>query len=118
MTRIAADLGDSTVAAFGVGTRIEALAMIGSMSLSSVLITFIVQNFGARKFGRIEDASLFSLRFALIWGFTAWVILALFSGLIAWAFTDDPVVQGFIKQFFWIVPFGFAFRGLSELVSA
>ena len=118
MTRIAADLGDSTVAAFGVGTRIEALAMIGSISLSSVLIPFIGQNFGARKFGRIEDASLFSLRFALVWGFTAWVILALFSGLIAWAFTDDPEVQGFIKQFFWIVPFGFAFHGLSELVSA
>ena len=33
-------------------------------------------------------------------------------------FTDDPEGQGFIKQFFWIVPFGFAFHGLSQLVSA
>ena len=33
LTRIAADLGDATVAAFGVGTRIESLAMIGSMAL-------------------------------------------------------------------------------------
>ena len=118
MTRIAANLGDSTVAAFGVGTKIEALAMIGSISLSVVLIPFIGQNFGARKFGRIEDASLFSLRFALVWGFTAWVILALFSGLIAWTFTDVPEIRGFYKQFFWIVPFGFAFHGLSQLVSA
>ena len=33
LTRIAADLGDATVAAFGVGTRIESIAMIGSMAL-------------------------------------------------------------------------------------
>ena len=118
MTRIAADLGDSTVAAFGVGTRIEALAMIGSMSLSSVLVPFIGQNFGARKFGRIKDASRFSLRFVLIWGFTSWIALSVFSGLIARTFTDDLEIQGFIKQFFWIVPFGFAFHGLSQFVSA
>ena len=47
LTRIAADLGDATVAAFGVGTRIESIAMIGFMALASVLIPFIGQNFGA-----------------------------------------------------------------------
>ena len=118
LTRIAADLGDATVAAFGVGTRIESIAMIGSMALSSVLIPFIGQNLGAGKFGRIKDASRFSQRFALVWGTTAWVILALFSGGIAWAFSDDPEIKNLIQQFFWIVPFGFAFHGISQLVSA
>ena len=118
LTRIAADLGDATVAAFGVGTRIESLAMIGSMALSSVIIPFIGQNYGAQNFDRIKDASRFFLRFALVWGTTSWVILALFSGGIAWAFTDDPEIQNFIQQFFWIVPFGFAFHGISQLISA
>ena len=49
MTRIAADLGDSTVAAFGVGTKIEALAMNGSISLSVVLIPFIRTKFWSKK---------------------------------------------------------------------
>ncbi len=118
LTRIAADLGDATVAAFGVGTRIESIAMIGSMALSSVLIPFIGQNYGAGNFDRIKGASRFSLRFAFVWGTAAWVILALFSGGIAWAFSDDPEIQNFIQQFFWIVPFGFAFHGISQLVSA
>jgi putative MATE family efflux protein len=118
LTRIAADLGDATVAAFGVGTRIESIAMIGSMALSSVLIPFIGQNLGAGKFGRIKDASRFSQRFALVWGTTAWAILALFSGGIALAFSDDPEIKNLIQQFFWIVPFGFAFHGISQLVSA
>ncbi len=118
LTRIAADLGDATVAAFGVGTRIESLAMIGSMALSSVIIPFIGQNYGAKKFDRIRSASRFFSRFALVWGATAWVFLALISGGIAWAFTDDPEIQDLIQQFFWIVPFGFAFHGISQLVSA
>ena len=118
LTRIAADLGDATVAAFGVGTRVESLAMIGTMALSSVIIPFIGQNYGARYFERIKDASHFFLRFALIWGGTAWASLALISGGIAWAFTDDTEIQGLIQQFFWIVPFGFAFHGISQLISA
>jgi len=118
LTRIAADLGDATVAAYGVGTRIESLAMIGSMALSSVIIPFVGQNFGAKYFDRINDASRFFLRFALVWGGTAWAFLALFSGSIAWTFTDDSKIQGLIQQFFWIVPFGFAFHGISQLISA
>ena len=48
LTRIAAELGEATVAAFGVGTRIESIAMIGSMALSSVIIPFIGQNYVIR----------------------------------------------------------------------
>ena len=62
LTRIAADLGEDTVAAFGVGTRIESIAMIGSMALSSVLIPFIGQNFGAGKNDRIIQANRFSIK--------------------------------------------------------
>ena len=66
LTRIAAELGEATVAAFGVGTRIESIAMIGSMALSSVIIPFIGQNYGANNFDRIKTASRFILCFALI----------------------------------------------------
>ena len=118
LTRIAADLGEATVAAFGVGTRIESIAMIGSMALSSVLIPFIGQNYGAGKNDRIIQANIFSIRFTMIWGATAWGVLAFLSGSIAWAFADDSVIQDFIQQFFWIVPFGFAFHGISQLISA
>jgi len=118
LTRIAAELGEATVAAFGVGTRIETIAMIGSMALSSVIIPFIGQNYGANNFDRIKKASRFILCFALIWGGTAWAFLALFSGGIAWAFTDDLEIQNLIKQFFWIVPFGFGFHSISQLISA
>ena len=92
--------------------------MIGFMALASVLIPFIGQNFGVGKNDRIIQANKFSIRFAMIWGATAWGVLALISGSIAWTFADDFLIQGFIKQFFWIVPSGFAFHGISQLISA
>ena len=51
-------------------------------------------------------------------GTPAWGVLALISGSIAWIFAENSLIQGFIKQFFWIVPFGFAFHGISQLISA
>ena len=88
------------------------------MAIASVLIPVIGQNCGAGKNDRIIQANKVSIRFAMIWGATAWGVLALLSGSIALTFTDDSLIQDFINQFFWIVPFGFAFHGISQLISA
>jgi len=118
LTRIAANLGNATVAAFGVGSRIESIAMIGLIALSAVIIPFLGQNFGAKNFDRIKEANRFSLIFALVWGTISWVFLGLLSEIIAWAFSKDMVVQELIKDFLWIVPFSFAFQGISQFISA
>ena len=118
LTSFAADLGDKTVAALGVGSRIESVAMIGLIALSSVIIPFIGQNYGAKTFKRIKDANLFSLRFAFIWGTISWIILAFLAEKISWAFTKEIEIQDLINQFLWIVPFGFTFQGISLLISA
>jgi len=118
LTSIAASIGDKTVAAFGVGSRIESIAMIGAMALSSVVIPFIGLNYGAGNFDRIKIVTGFIIRFAIIWGALAWIFLALISNRIAWGFSDDLEIQYLIKQFFLIVPFGFGFYGISQLISA
>ena len=79
MTRITVDLGEGTVAAFGMGARVESLAMIGPMALSAVIIPFIRKNFGAKYFDRIKDASRFLLLFALVWVGTAWALCLSFQ---------------------------------------
>ena len=66
LTCIAAELGEMTIAAFEVGTRIESVTMIESMALSSVIIPFIDRNYGANYFDRIKIASRFILCFAMI----------------------------------------------------
>ena len=118
LTRIASELGDATVAAYGVGSRIESISMIGLIALSSIMIPFVGQNFGAKNFERIKNAYHFSIRFAIIWGVSSWIILALLSTIIAWTFSKDIIVQELIKEFFWLVPLGFAFQGIAQLISS
>ena len=118
LTRIASELGDATVAAYGVGSRIESISMIGLIALSSIMIPFVGQNFGAKNFERIKNAYHFSIRFAIIWGVSSWILLALLSTIIAWTFSKDIIVQELIKEFFWLVPLGFAFQGIAQLISS
>ena len=77
ITRLAAGYGAAVVAAVGVGTRVEAIVLMVMFALSSSLVPFIGQNWGAGKLDRIHTAQGQSIRFALAWG-TLW-IAALFA---------------------------------------
>jgi len=112
MTAIAASFGDNVVAAFGVGARIEPIATLIVLAMSSSLPPLISQNFGAGRIDRVEDAYRLSIRFILIWQLVVYVILALSAGLIAAVFSDDPQVRETIKLFIWILPLGYGLQGV------
>lgn len=56
VTALLADYGSETVAAFGVATRVEALACIVLLALSASLAPVAGQNWGAGKHGRVLTA--------------------------------------------------------------
>jgi len=56
VTALLAAYGNSTVAAFGVATRIEAFACLPMLALSSAIGPIAGQNWGAQKIDRIIDA--------------------------------------------------------------
>lgn len=61
ITRWVSSYGDTAVAAFGVGSRLESLALIGISAMSTAVTPFVGQNFGAHQCERIRAG----LRFAL-----------------------------------------------------
>jgi putative MATE family efflux protein len=62
--------GDSSVAAYGAGTRIEQLAFIPTLGLNVAALSIIGQNYGANKFERIhkvrKKATLYGVGIMLI----------------------------------------------------
>jgi len=92
ITRIIAAGGSKGVAAFGVATKIEFLAMAVIFALSSVLGPFVGQNWGAGRRDRLERAISLSNRFSLLWGIGVFAVLALPARLIAGLFSGDPAV--------------------------
>ena len=118
MTAIAASFGDTTVAAFGVGARLEPIACLLVLAMSSSLPPLISQNFGAQRLDRVEEAYRLSIRFILGWQLLVYVILFLTSGSIASIFSDDPNVIQAIQLFIWLMTIGYGLQGIIILTNS
>lgn len=118
VTAIVATYGQTAVAAWGVGGRLESIASIVVLSLSMSLPPFMSQNLGANKLERVQQAFMISIRFVLLWQLLVYALLALSSGYLATVFTDDVKVAAIIQLFLVIVPLGYGFQGVIILASS
>ena len=115
---ILAQFGTDIVAAFGVATRIEALALIGIFAVSSAMTPFVAQNFGAEKHTRIDSAIVFAGKASVYIGLLVFFILAIFGSYIARIFSTDPAVISFVGLYFRIVAISYILYGLFNVTSA
>ncbi|NNJ24876.1 MATE family efflux transporter [Alienimonas chondri] len=121
LTRFAAGFGTASVAAFGVGGRVQSLALVGVMALGGVNSIFVGQNWGAGQCDRVRRAATLVLRFALLYGLTMWALLFLIRRPMAALFVKDgPEAADTVAAatlFFAIVPAGYAGFAATALVS-
>ncbi len=118
MTAIAASYGESTVAAFGVGSRIESIACLLVLALSSTLPPFISQNLGAGRMDRIMESYRLTMKFILVWQMIVYVVMGLLAWVIAAVFTEDEAVASAIRLFIWILPLGYGLQGVVILTNS
>ncbi|WP_206485644.1 MATE family efflux transporter [Thalassotalea sp. G2M2-11] len=118
LTAIVATYGDSAVAAFGVGSRIESIACLVVLALSMTLPPFISQNFGAGNMHRVEEGYKTSVKFVLIWQVIIYLILVLSAPWIAQAFSKEQSVADIIKLFIWVLPLGYGLQGIIILTNS
>ena len=118
ITRLLSTYGKEAVAAFGVASRVEMLALMVIGALGSVLIIFIGQNVSKQKFGRIFTALKYARAFSLAWGALVFVLLLIFRHSIASIFTSDTRVISIAASYFLIVGSSYGFQGLGMLSMA
>ncbi len=110
--------GTAALAAFGVGVRLESLAIMPTLGIASALIPFIGQNLGAGKMDRVNRAV--SLTSYVVFAFML-VIMALwyFAPQFLFApFTSDPEVLSIGTDYFMIISFGYMFLGLDFVIGS
>ena len=109
LTRVAAGFGAPVVAAYGVGARVEALALVGVMAVGSVNSIFVGQNWGAGKCDRVREAASRVLTFGAVYGLGTWTLLVLFRRPIAAAFSEESAaVVDAAALYLLLVPVGHA----------
>ncbi len=112
ITNLVATYGTEAVAALGVASRIDVLAITVVIALGSALGPFIGQNLGAKKMGRLSKGFMLSVQFAMIWGITLALLIYVFSNQIAPIFSNNNKVASIIILYLSIAPIGYAFRGV------
>lgn len=117
LTRLVSTYGTTAVAAFGVGTRLEAMAMIGVNALSTALTPFVGQNFGAGEHGRIRDALTFSVKCSLTWGVGAAILLGGGAAPLARLFNDHPDITLQTTQYLQLIPVSYGLLGIGMLTN-
>ncbi|WP_297306023.1 MATE family efflux transporter [Neptuniibacter sp.] len=118
LTYLVASHGPEAVAAFGVGNRIESLALLVCLALSMTLPPFISQNFGAGNIDRVQSAYRLVSGFALIWQFLVFGLLMLLAERVAGLFSDQEAVISLIILWIFIVPAGFGFQAITFLTAS
>jgi len=84
--------GQEAVAAYGIATRIEQIALLPVMGLNISTLALTAQNFGAGRFDRIRTVLAVSLRYGFMLAISGTVAALLFTGELMRFFTTDPVV--------------------------
>lgn len=113
LTGLLAQQGDTAVAAFGIANRIEAFMFVVIMALATGMSPIIGQNWGAKLYDRVHETLNKAIYFSVIWSMAVAVLLVIFAGPIARAFTTDPQIIHETMLYFWIVPITY---GLGNLV--
>lgn len=118
LTAMLARYGTTAVAGYGVGTRLEVLAMSILFALSASIGPFTGQNFGAGHMERIRTATRLSASFSLAWGAFMAALFYVAARPIAGFFSDSPEVMGHTVDFLRIAPLGFGLQGIVLVVNS
>lgn len=116
LTRMVSEFGALSVAAFGVGTRIESLAMIGVFAVSTALNPLVAQNFGARQLGRVNEALGVAIKFCLVLGVGSALALFLFALPVARLFSDSDEVARSASLYLRTVPWSYGLFGIGMTI--
>ena len=117
ITGLIAAYGTKAVAGYGIATKIEFFAISVINALIAVIPVFVGQNFGAKKYDRIKRGFSFSERFSIINGIVLYAVLAVLARPISRLFTKDPGVIDTIVLYLRIVPAGYAFMGIVQIIN-
>jgi putative MATE family efflux protein len=113
--KLAAIFGPTVVAAFGLGFRLDSLAVLPGLGLSATMITMVGYNYGANKISRTKNIVNSGLK--LIFGIMSVIglIYFLIPEFLVTLFNSNPKVIKYGTQYFKYVSLTYGFLGLGFL---
>lgn len=118
VTAAVAAYGDAAVAGYAVIGRVTPLAFGAIFALSGAIGPILGQNFGARRFDRLQRAISDSLVLTVAYCLAIWILLAVLQGEIVTAFGASGQAADLIRFFCVYVAGTFLFAGALFVANA
>lgn len=117
LTSLLASEGPARVAGFGVGGRLETLAVVPMLALSGAIGAIVGQNWGARQTSRAQRALLYSTGFCVLYGIVIALVLIHGRQWFAGRFTDNAQVVSGASRYLAIAAWGYAGYGVLIVIN-
>jgi Na+-driven multidrug efflux pump len=92
ITYFVAPFGKAAVAAYGIMTRMDQIAMLPSIGLTTAALTLVAQNNGAGKFERCREVYRTVMRYGFVVGIIGMAVAYLFATPFVTLFSRDTQV--------------------------
>ena len=102
-------MGDLAVAAYGIGSRVDHIFLMPSIAIATGLVTVVGMFHGARRMDLVRHVIYYGMSRAVLIGIILGAIFYLNAEAIISAFTDDPTVIIFGKDYLRILVFAYPF---------
>lgn len=112
LTALVALEGEAAVAGFGAAGRLQSFVIVPLLGLSGAIGAIVGQNWGAGRFDRAREATLYAAGFCIAWGLLVAVAMVAAGESFAQIFTDDPAVVAEFALYLKIAAWGYAGFGL------
>ncbi len=90
------------LAAYGVALRVEQIALLPSIGLTTAILAIGGNNFGAGRMDRVRETYRVALRYGFLIMVVLLAVILPFAGQLMSIFTDDPEVVAIGRQYLYI----------------
>lgn len=101
--RMIAGFGEAAVAATAAGQRIERFVFVIPISMGTVLVPIVGQNWGAGSIRRVRGAWIRTNCYGIVYSAVCLLLSIPLARPVAECFSKDPEVVGMITHYLWIM---------------
>ena len=117
LNKFMAHFGTNYIAAFGLASQLESIAVIPIVAFSSAILTLIGMFYGAKKHNLLRDTSVYGLKAVALLTSIIGVIFFALSPFLFRIFTDDKIILGLSASYMRIDVLTFPLMGIVTTVS-
>ncbi|MGL5616144.1 MAG: MATE family efflux transporter [Sarcina sp.] len=116
VAKIIAVFGDNAIAAQKIGLQIESITYMVIGGLNGAIAGFSGQNFGAKKYKRVREGYITSLKIGAVYSLATTLIFIFFSSFLARIFVSNGETVNMASNYLKILAFSQMFS-MAEMVS-